>query len=371
VGHDVAMPFFSAPIYSNKIVGGGKMKNHILRISPYHMFSICSLLLVAGCHGASVTRFGHTHYPRTSSVKVYSDIAAVTEDYFEIGYVEAKGGITVSKQTLLDDMIQQAREAGAHALIKVEFCDRQYYNPNIGSFEKPAAKAVMIRFRPLGIQDEISSNAKTIESPRSETSMLQKRNEEANKTLQELQDKLAAYQTAERDAARQQLDSSVYAGIGSGHWITENMNTGEFIKLEDGSLWQISPFDKIHAALWLPVSRIIVLEGRNPICPYILINSDDGEKVDAKLIAGIAINKGDAQQDASNSLIESRIDGDFEGWDGDTIFKLMNGQIWQQVSYDYTYHYAFMPNVLIYRANGGYKMKVDGVQKSISVKRLK
>lgn len=127
------------------------MKNHLPRpqtsISPYHMLLICSLQLLAGCHSADVTRFDQTHYPRTSAVKVYSDIATVTGEYFEIGYVEAKGGITVSKQALLDDMIQQAKEAGAHALIKVEFYDRQHYDPNIGSFEKPAAKAVMIRFR--------------------------------------------------------------------------------------------------------------------------------------------------------------------------------------------------------------------------------
>ena len=30
------------------------------------------------------------------------------------------------------------------------------------------------------------------------------------------------------------------------------------------------------------------------------------------------------------SVIESKIDGEFEGWEGDTIFKMMNGQIWQQ-----------------------------------------
>jgi hypothetical protein len=43
------------------------------------------------------------------------------------------------------------------------------------------------------------------------------------------------------------------------------------------------------------------------------------------------------------SVIESRIDGEFEGWEGDTIFKLENGQIWQQSSYAYTYHYSYRP----------------------------
>ena len=72
---------------------------------------------------------------------------------------------------------------------------------------------------------------------------------------------------------------------------------------------------------------------------------------------------------ATSSVIETRIDGDFEGWEGETIFKLMNGQIWQQS--EYNYHYAFMPEVLIYRSGGGYKMKVDGIGDSIRVTRLK
>ena len=35
------------------------------------------------------------------------------------------------------------------------------------------------------------------------------------------------------------------------------------------------------------------------------------------------------------SVIESQIDGEFHGWDGETIFKLTNGQIWQQAEYGY------------------------------------
>jgi hypothetical protein len=70
------------------------------------------------------------------------------------------------------------------------------------------------------------------------------------------------------------------------------------------------------------------------------------------------------------AVIESKIDGEFQGWDGETIFKLINGQIWQQSSYQYYYHYAYMPRVMIYRTDGGYKMKVDGVDQSVYVKRI-
>ena len=73
----------------------------------------------------------------------------------------------------------------------------------------------------------------------------------------------------------------------------------------------------------------------------------------------------------TSSAIESQIDGEFNGWEGETIFKLTNGQIWQQSSYDYTYHYAFRPKVVIYKVNGRYKMTVEGVKNAIMVMRIK
>ena len=51
--------------------------------------------------------------------------------------------------------------------------------------------------------------------------------------------------------------------------------------------------------------------------------------------------------------------------------KLVNGQIWQQAGYQYEYHYAFMPDVLIYLSGGRYRMKVDGVDEAVDVVRLK
>jgi len=72
------------------------------------------------------------------------------------------------------------------------------------------------------------------------------------------------------------------------------------------------------------------------------------------------------------AVIESYIDGEFEGWDGDTVFVLTNGQIWQQDEFSYHYSYAYRPKVLIYRnSSGGYTMRVEGVNKELRVKRIK
>lgn len=109
-------------------------------------FLLSLILLLAGCHAAEVTMYSSQRYPPSKFVEVFSDLATIKQEYFEIGQVEAKGGLTVTKQQLLDDMKEKAQIAGAHALIKVEFYDRERYDPKLGSYSKPAAKAVMVRY---------------------------------------------------------------------------------------------------------------------------------------------------------------------------------------------------------------------------------
>lgn len=73
----------------------------------------------------------------------------------------------------------------------------------------------------------------------------------------------------------------------------------------------------------------------------------------------------------SATTIESKIDGDFEGWDGDTIIKLENGQVWQQEDYYCSFDYAYCPKVIIFKSGSKMKMKVVGTDRSVEVKQLK
>lgn len=73
----------------------------------------------------------------------------------------------------------------------------------------------------------------------------------------------------------------------------------------------------------------------------------------------------------SPQVIETCIEDEFEGWEGETIFKLCNGQIWQQSEYAYMYHYSYRPDVVIYRTSSGYRMKVEDVSETIGVERIK
>lgn len=69
-------------------------------------------------------------------------------------------------------------------------------------------------------------------------------------------------------------------------------------------------------------------------------------------------------------MIRSQVDGAFNGWEGDTVVQLVDGQVWQQVEYWYHYHYAYMPKVTITN-DGGHRMLVEGMPRAVRVERLK
>jgi hypothetical protein len=70
--------------------------------------------------------------------------------------------------------------------------------------------------------------------------------------------------------------------------------------------------------------------------------------------------------------IETHITGEFNGWEDEKIYKMDNGQIWQQANYHYHYHYAYHPSVIIYKSSTGCKIKVeDDDDEGVTVTRLK
>ena len=69
-------------------------------------------------------------------------------------------------------------------------------------------------------------------------------------------------------------------------------------------------------------------------------------------------------------VIESNINGDFKGWDGASSFSLVNGDVWVQDEYGSLFANLYRPKVFIYRiSDGTYKMKIEGVDQIITVKR--
>lgn len=70
-----------------------------------------------------------------------------------------------------------------------------------------------------------------------------------------------------------------------------------------------------------------------------------------------------------NNVIESNINGEFKGWEGETSYYLMNGQEWKQDEYKYEYKYEYSPWAIIYKGTSGIYMYVAGTK--VKVKRIK
>jgi hypothetical protein len=137
-------------------------------------------------------------------------------------------------------------------------------------------------------------------------------------------------------------------------------NHGEIFRLADGSLWEVQ-YEYEYLYEYLPSVIICPARGKLAI---------RGKTLNVQQLAA-ATPPARGQPAAAPDIIESRIDGEFSGWEGETIFKLQNGQIWQQASYAYHYSYKFSPKVLIFRTRSGYEMQVEGIASRIRVTRLR
>ena len=133
-------------------------------------------------------------------------------------------------------------------------------------------------------------------------------------------------------------------------------NNDEIFKLSDGSIWQVK-YEYEYLYEYYPT--VIICPSKNQL----IIN---GKKLNVELVAG-----GGGSSKSSGNFIESRIDGEFKGWEGESIYKLQNGQIWQQSVYKYRYVYKYSPKVMIFQKNGSFYMQVDGESDAVRVQRIK
>ena len=132
-----------------------------------------------------------------------------------------------------------------------------------------------------------------------------------------------------------------YSGHISGSF--EGFNEGKIFKLDNGTYWIQSEYEYDYMYEYEP--EAIISESCGTY--YLLI----GDKK-------VAVEQ-------LYDVIESRIDGNFEGWDEDKVYKLENGEVWQQSSYHYEYHYAYSPEAFIYSHNGTTYMQVDGTKAEV------
>ena len=70
-------------------------------------------------------------------------------------------------------------------------------------------------------------------------------------------------------------------------------------------------------------------------------------------------------------VVDSRLDGEFHGFDYGNQYRLENGQIWEQTEYTSRYRFRFNPRVVVIERPTGYLMQVEGIADWIAVRRLR
>jgi hypothetical protein len=68
-------------------------------------------------------------------------------------------------------------------------------------------------------------------------------------------------------------------------------------------------------------------------------------------------------------ITNSCIDGEFQGWDGGSYFRLENGEVWKQTNHKYHYYYAFRPRARVLEDAGRFILEVEGMPESVEVNR--
>lgn len=121
--------------------------------------------------------------------------------------------------------------------------------------------------------------------------------------------------------------------ISETHSIAENVSQGAFLVLDDNTVWSVDAIDRITTSLWTIESEVAINETiYKGYTFHDFINLDNGESVSATYLGTVAL--------------WTNIKGEFEGWEGDTVFALLNGQAVKQVDYKIRYYYAFQPSVM-------------------------
>jgi hypothetical protein len=127
----------------------------------------------------------------------------------------------------------------------------------------------------------------------------------------------------------------------------EGFNDNVIFKMANGTYWIQAQYNYWYHYAYRPDALITEENGRNMLT--VAGNSIPVRRLD--------------------SIIESQIDGEFNGWDGSKHYKLVNGQVWQQAEYKYEYKYAYRPEVIVCDVGGTYIMSVEGT--TVPVRRIR
>ncbi len=121
---------------------------------------------------------------------------------------------------------------------------------------------------------------------------------------------------------------------------TSSLEYGAIISLSDGTYWYQTDYSSRYISYG---SKAKVVEGDYGDACLII----EGERFSVEKV---------------RIEYEDEIDGDFHGWDGNTIYKLENGDAWEQDDYTFLSSYSYKPRVTILCHLSDYYMQVDDTE---------
>jgi hypothetical protein len=83
------------------------------------------------------------------------------------------------------------------------------------------------------------------------------------------------------------------------------------------------------------------------------------------------LNPGYGGTGSGDTVVEARITNDFDSLEYGNIYKLDNGQVWEQTDFYIYIYISVMPKVTIWWDGFVHKMKVEGIDKAVTVQQLK
>jgi non-homologous end joining protein Ku len=75
-----------------------------------------------------------------------------------------------------------------------------------------------------------------------------------------------------------------YTRIREEHWLSDKLEEGKIVVLEDESIWEVHPSDRHIIEHWLRISTITVKYTQKEDYPYLLSNSTEGEDARANYL---------------------------------------------------------------------------------------
>ena len=151
-------------------------------------------------------------------------------------------------------------------------------------------------------------------------------------------------------------------------------NNGEIVKLADGSLWEVKyeyeyMYEYYPAAVVCPSRGILVVKNKELTVVALAGSPVQGPAPSNPSLSFPSGGRPSSELVAS-ALIESRLEGEFEGYEAGNIYRLTNGQLWEQISARYRYRYWYRPEVTIVQRDGQYRMKIEPLDDWITVVQL-